>query len=149
MLTNQTFNSEVIMNCHYLSSHGKRTPSCGKHGKGTYHPKRGFVLGFRCRKGYRTDYIKWTVKEVGNSSPRDLEENKSSTLIKIMSPFQWLKVVHDSGIFSAKYGERKDWEGLGYDWGPKNKKTIKVPTPHGVCYTKLTKRYTYMYMFTT
>ena len=88
MLTNQTFNSEVIMNCHYLSSHGKRIPSCGKHGKGTYHPKRGFVLGFRCPKGYRTDYIKWTVKEVGNSSPRDLEENKSSTLIKIMSPFK-------------------------------------------------------------
>ena len=76
MLMNQTFDNEVIINCHYLSSRGNRTPAYGKHGKGRLHPKRGSVLVFRYPKGYRTDSIKGTIKEFGNIlPPRDLEDN--------------------------------------------------------------------------
>ena len=76
MLMNQTFDNEVIINCHYLSSRGNRTPAYGKHGKGRLHPKRGSVLVFRYPKGHRTNSIKGTIKEFGNIlPPRDLEDN--------------------------------------------------------------------------
>ena len=76
MLMNQTFDNEVIIHCHYLSSRGNRTPAYGKRGKGRLHPKRGSVLVFRYPKGHRTNYIKGTIKEFGNIlPPRDLEDN--------------------------------------------------------------------------
>ena len=51
--------------------------------------------------------------------------------------------------FLQNMAKEKTEKGLDMTEDRKTKKTIKVPTPHGVCYTKLTKRYTYMDMFIT
>ena len=48
--------------------------------------------------------------------------------------------------FLQNMAKEKTEKGLDMTEDRKTKKTIKVPTPHGVCYTKLTKRYTYMDM---